>query len=113
VAIEKTITLTSPFPGHGGTATTVKLREPKARDYLELGEPRSVMQSPDGAAVFVDNDLMIKAYVERCIVEPDPLLVVNNTSLADMIAIREAVLGFFTTARSTLAGAKPKSDSTS
>jgi hypothetical protein len=92
-----TITLAKPLTGHGKTVTTVEVREPTGREFLELGEPRSLVKAAGGALVFADNDSAIQSYVEKCI-EGDALLVIGQASLVDMMKIKKAVLDFFTAA---------------
>lgn len=97
----KSIKLTKPIQGHGRMFEAVTLREPTAREYLELGEPQSPVYRGQ-TVMMADNDATIAQYIERCIVEPNALLVVGQATLADIIKLREAVLGFFTEARALL-----------
>lgn len=92
---KKTVPLKKPFDdGKGGKVTKIILQEPSAPDFFELGAPRTWVRAPGGMAL-VDNDQTIRAYVERLIVEPDPLLAMNNMNLIDAIAVKEAVCDFF------------------
>lgn len=91
----KTIPLKKPFPdGKGGTVTAIILQEPSAPDYFELGEPQTWVRSRDGA-MLVDNEEAIKAYAERLIVEPDPLLAMTHMGVVNAMAVKRAILGFF------------------
>ena len=93
------IDLKEPFPGHSGLVKKITLREPSGRDFVELGEPAVLSRTANGTLVEVQNDSAIKGYIERCIVEPDVLLVMSVTSLADMMVVKATVLDFFRDAR--------------
>lgn len=90
----KTVPLKKPFPGGDGPVTEIVIGEPSGADYFALGEPRGWVKSGGGAAL-VDNDQVIKAYTERMIVKPDPLLAMTQLKLQDARAVRECVLSFF------------------
>jgi hypothetical protein len=90
---EKTITLSTPITVHGGVTTQVVVREPKGKDYIELGHPTTLVRTKNGVAE-VQNDDVIAAYINRC-VDVDPLLLVQQASLKDAMAIKDAVLDFF------------------
>jgi hypothetical protein len=100
VAKTVTITLRDPLPvSHSGRVTEVVLREPSGRDLIEFGEPYAYARADKGLIVHAENDQAIKNYIERCIVEPDHLVVMSQISLVDMMTIKETVLGFFADAR--------------
>ena len=101
---EKTIVLARPIQGHGRTHDSVRLREPTAREFFELGQPQSPVYAKS-AFTMSDNDTTIAEYVRRCIVEPVADVVLAQVSLADSMRIREAVLDFFTEASQTAKGA--------
>ncbi len=63
-------------------------------EYFALGDPQTWVRTKGGTAL-VDNDEAIAKYVERLIVEPDPVLAMRNMSVIDAIAVKAAVLGFF------------------
>jgi hypothetical protein len=91
----KSIPLKKPFDdGKGGKVTAIILQEPSAPDFFELGAPQTWVRSRDGMAL-IDNDAAIKAYVERMIVEPDPLLAMTQMGVVNAIVVKEAVLDFF------------------
>jgi hypothetical protein len=91
----KSVPLKKPFDdGKGGKVTAIILQEPSAPDFFELGAPQTWVRSRDGMAL-IDNDAAIKAYVERMIVEPDPLLAMTQMGVVNAIAVKEAVLDFF------------------
>lgn len=98
--MEKTVDLTRPIKGHGAKMfTQVVLKEPTARDFIELGQPRSPVYGPNGAFTMSDNDQVIAAYMQRCIREPVADIVLAQVTLADCMRLREALLDFFTAAR--------------
>jgi hypothetical protein len=88
------VPLKHPFPGHGGQVNKIVLQEPSGADFFALGEPKGWVRTGSGHAL-VENDQVIRAYVERCIVEPDPLLVMSQIHFLDARAVKEAVCGFF------------------
>lgn len=95
-----TVKLENPIVTHGGQKSEVILREPRGVDFIELGEPFSYARAGKGLVVHAENDQAIKGYLERCIVEPDCLLVMNQASLRDMINLKDALFSFFSDARS-------------
>jgi hypothetical protein len=105
----KTITLLDPFDGHGGKVTEVVLREPRGRDFIELGDPFVYARTEDKMIVSAENDVAIKGYIERCIEKPNVLLVMSQLSLVDMMAIKEAILQNFMDARRALSAGPAKS----
>lgn len=91
----KTVQIKRPFDdGKGGMVTKVVLQEPMASDFFALGAPQTWVKSAGGMAL-VENDASIRAYVERLIVEPDPLLAMRHMHVLDAIAVKDAVLDFF------------------
>lgn len=89
-----TVPLKRPFTGPKGAVSSIVLQEPSASDFFLLGAPQTWVRSGGGMAL-VDNDQAIKAYVERMIVEPDPLLAMAQMSVIDAIAVKDAAMGFF------------------
>lgn len=97
------IRLDEPLTGHTGPIRAVKVREPRAGDILDIGDPSVLARSADGMLFQVDNDERIRRYIERLTVDEtgrtlDPLLLAQG-SASDIIRIREAVLDFFSKAR--------------
>jgi hypothetical protein len=103
VAKTKEIALTSPITGHGGAITRLTVREPKAADFFDLGEPQVIARNPDGTVYAVENDAAVREYVSRCVVDCDPLLL-RQLCLADAMAVKAAVLDFFLAARQAQSG---------
>jgi hypothetical protein len=94
---QKVIELLDPIIGHSGPIKTVVMREPKAADFFELGDPIAFARSGD-MVYSADKEAVIKAYVDRCVVEPNALLL-EQLSLADAMRVRDAVVDFFSDAR--------------
>lgn len=94
------ITLKEPLIGPAGPVGKVVLREPRARDFFDLGEPIAYAHTTDGAMVYTaDKEGVVWEYVLRCVVEPDNPLLLDQLCLADGLELRRAILGFFETAR--------------
>jgi hypothetical protein len=91
----KEITLKKPFDGGPkGTITTVIVQEPTAAEFFALGSPQTWVRASGGMAL-VDNDAAIRAYAEKLIVEPNPLLAMTHMSVLDAIAVKDAIISFF------------------
>ncbi len=89
------VDLKKPFDdGKGGKVLKIVLQEPTAADFFTLGAPQTWVRAAGGMAL-VDNDATIRAYVERLITQPDPLLAMNSMHILDAIAVKEAVCDFF------------------
>lgn len=91
----RTIKLAQPIPWNGQTLTTLTLKEPKGRDYIELGEPRVAVRLPDGGFYLVEPPPIIKAYLDRCIDHEGGDFLVSLLSLADAQALKHALFDFF------------------
>jgi len=93
----KTIQLEKPIQGHHGAITSVTLREPTGREFIQLGEPRSMSKAPDGSIKFAEDFAVVKGYLERCVDVGGAVaqIVLNNGTLRDMLALRDGVLSFF------------------
>lgn len=118
-----TIKLREPLVGHGGQVTELIVKEPKGRDFLELGEPHSYARAgKDGLVVHTENDAAVQGYFERCVGTAkgpkdlplaDPILILDQLCLADAIAVKEAILSFFMDARLAFSAAPSNSSSSS
>lgn len=89
------IPVTPPLMGHSGPIDEVVLREPGFDDYLELGDPITIARAPDGSVFAVENAVVIRAYIERCLVAPTDLLLLEAGGFRLARQIKEAILGFF------------------
>jgi hypothetical protein len=95
-----TVALKRPFEGGKGLIRNIVLQEPTAGDYFQLGAPQTWVRASGGMAL-VENDQAIRAYAERSIIDPDPLLAMTNMSVIDAIAVKDAIVGFFTEEKAT------------
>jgi hypothetical protein len=106
MADSRTIKLTKPISFHAETLTTLTLKEPKGRDYIELGEPRLGVRLADGGYYLVDQQAVIKAYLDRCIDHEAGDFLIALMSLTDARNLKAALLDFFDPAAGTH-GASP------
>jgi hypothetical protein len=90
---DKTITLSRPITTHEGQVSTITVREPKGKDFFELGDPTTLVRTQHGLAE-IRNDGVIEAYINRC-VSVEAALLANQLNLRDAMAVRDAVLDFF------------------
>lgn len=88
------VPLKKPFPGGDGLVTEIIVQEPSGNDVFALGTPQTWVRAAGGMAL-VDNDQAIRAYAERCIIKPDPLLAMSQMGVLDALAVREAIANFF------------------
>jgi hypothetical protein len=102
----RTIKLSSPITWHGETLTTLTLKEPKGRDYIELGEPRLGVRMADGGYYMVEQTHLVKAYLDKCIDHEGGNFLIALMSLADAQALKAALFDFFAPATET-PGAPP------
>lgn len=110
MAKEVKVPLSEPIQGHDELIREIVLREPSAMDYYSLGDPHLYARNPDGSIVSLESGETIKAYLDRCIVSPNPILA-GQIGLADAMAVKAALLSFFETAQAT--STKPATSSSS
>ena len=89
------IPLSTPLVGHSGPITEVILKEPDFDTYLELGDPTTLARAPDGSLFSVENNVVIRAYIERCLVAPTDPLVLEAGGFRLARQLRYAIVGFF------------------
>jgi hypothetical protein len=91
-----TISLKKPLKGPNGLeVAAVIIREPMFDDVIDLGDPYTIAMTASNVPFQVENSDVIRAYLERCIVEPkDPALLaqVNGRTAID---IKDKFLAFF------------------
>jgi len=92
-----TIALENPVVTHDGDVRVVTVREPKARELFEYGEPFTHARNPDGTIYSIELDGVMKKYITACIDLDEPFL--TQLTLSDGMAIKDAILGFFTESR--------------
>jgi hypothetical protein len=106
MAETRTIKLVTPISWHGATLTLLTLKEPRGRDYIDLGEPRLMVRMSDGSSYFVEQTHIVKAYLDRCIDHEAGDFLLSLLSLADAQNLKAALLDFFSPAAGTH-GASP------
>jgi hypothetical protein len=97
-----TIKLKTPIQGHESPVSEIVLREPKYSDVMALGEPAAFARSEGGMIYQAEKDGIIQSYIERLIVEPKDTGLLAQLSLTDTLQLKEAVFGFFHTARAAI-----------
>ena len=91
-----TIPLTKPVVWHGETLTEIRLKEPSGIDFINLGEPRTaVFNGETGNGYYVEQPLIIKAYLEKCIEHEGGAMLLAQMNLADAQKLTGAFLDFF------------------
>jgi hypothetical protein len=95
-----TVKLSAPITAHDKVISSLTFREPNYNDYIALSDPVILAQNADGSLFPVENGETIRQYVERCLIEVDPLLL-GELPLADAIKIKRAITDFFADARET------------
>jgi hypothetical protein len=98
----KRIELSRRYVGHAPAGTRVALiAEPTGRLYLDLGEPYETQRTSAGERIVIENREAIRGYIEGLVSfegESDADSVLNQLAVADVRAVKEAVLDFFTAA---------------
>lgn len=88
----RVVTLSAPVDGHNGKITEVRLRVPSYKDFVELGDPTTLIIAKDVVCPHDDLATIVR-YLER-IADCDTLML-QQTSLRDAMALRDAVKSFF------------------
>lgn len=106
-----TLKLIQPIRDHAGPVTELVFREPKYADLIRLGEPSSYARGEGGIIFVAENDSVVRGYLEALLVKPvDPALL-DQLSLADGLAAKDIVHGFFGTAREAVSASRLTSSS--
>lgn len=96
----KTIKLSRRYEAHGKVFDAVTLRDPKLRDYFEVGEPTEVQPTGQaGGVVLIEYFDKIDAYLSRLLQEPLSSADLIDLDLSDAILLKDAITGFFTEAK--------------
>ena len=104
----KTIKLSRRYEAHGKVFDAVGLRDPKYRDFIDIGDPIEQQPLPTGSgSMIVKHFDRIDAYVGRLLQEPMSTADIVDLDLADALAMEEAVLDFFVEARRSRAKPTP------
>ena len=86
------VTLSKPITAHGEETQELELREPTAKDVMELGYPYLVVQSDDGQGVEL-RPKVVARYVVR--LAKIPMSSVEQLAISDLSALQAIVMGFF------------------
>ncbi len=94
--------LSEPVELFGERVSEIEIKEPRASDYLELGEPRIFARTPDGSFYAIEDVGVVKAYLSRCISKKDSAGkempnqgLIAMMALSDIRRAREALISFF------------------
>jgi hypothetical protein len=91
-----TIPLTKPIKGPNGLSiSSVILREPDFDDVMELGDPYMIAVTQSKVPFQVENTEVIKAYLQRCLIEPQDPALLKQIGAAKSIEIKDKLLAFF------------------
>ncbi len=100
MARTQTVILSSPQIGEV-TIEKLIFREPKMSDIIANGEPYIPTRSPNGATIVVENMAAIAGLASDCLIEPfGRPAIIEQLALRDALAVKDAIIGFFTDARS-------------
>lgn len=89
------VELSRPIRVPGGSVSRLAFRHPGFDDYMELGEPYVVADTPDGNRFVVEDFPTIKRYIERCLVEPKDPALLRQVRALEAREIRIKFMGFF------------------
>lgn len=85
-------TLTKPITAHGEEKLELDLRDPTAKDVMEIGFPYLVVQGNDGEGVELRPKIVGKYVVRLAGIPPSS---VEQLSIADLQSLQAIVMGFF------------------
>lgn len=101
-----TVDLSETITSHQGPIKHVTLREPGFAEIMRFGEPYARGYASDGSIVYsAENIDAIRGYIEALIQAPADALLLNQLKTRDTLRLKDAVINFFTSARS-----KPSAD---
>lgn len=96
----KTIKLSRRYDAHGKVFDAVTLRDPKYRDFIDVGAPTEAQPLPGGDGMMIVKHFdRIDTYVGRLLQEPLSTADIVDLDLADALALEDAILDFFVQAR--------------
>ena len=105
---KKDIQLVDGFDWHGTLVRTVGLKEPSGAAVAELGEPRVLVRTVNGA-YFVEQTHTIKQYIERCLDHEAGSMAIGKMTMADYMVLKDEISDFFIQAESRIAARKSTS----
>ena len=97
----KIVKLLRPFPWvDGQMVTQITLKEPSGRQYVKLGDPRVLVWNTSGGGYWVEQQEVIAAYLESCIVQDSDAAVLgaqilDRLALEDVMGVKAALFDFF------------------
>jgi hypothetical protein len=100
----KVIKLSTPVEAFNQTFMEIELREPRAGEYIEFGEPRIYARTQEGSIYAVEDNGVIKKYLSRCIARPTAAecpAIESLLSFADIRRVKSELLSFFDGAPAT------------
>jgi hypothetical protein len=97
----KDVPLSTPIAWAGKKLAAVSLREPNGQDFFDLGEPKIMVRMRDGGFYFIEQEAVIKAYLERCLTHEAHGALLPLLSLADAREVKDALFDFFHAAPAT------------
>lgn len=112
MAGEKTVRLSRRYEAHGRTFDHLVFREPKMADFEDIGEIAEFQPAPDGGMMIINHDDRVWKYRDRLLKRGEDLpsaADLGDLDLADAIAVKEAINGFFTQARGRSGSEPPTS----
>ncbi len=89
------VELSRPIRIPGGSVSRLEFRQPNFNDYMELGEPYVVADTPDGNRFAVEDFPTIKRYIERCLVEPKDPALLRQVRALEAREIKIKFMSFF------------------
>jgi hypothetical protein len=91
----KIVKLVKPFAGFNNQMITeIKFREPTFNDYMDFGDPETLVGLNAGEAGFFQEDIgVIRKYIER-LGDVDPNFL-PKLGLKDTLAVKAVILSFF------------------
>ncbi|MCO6410099.1 hypothetical protein [Hoeflea alexandrii] len=109
---EKTVRLSRRYEAHGRAFDSLTFREPKMADFEAIGEIAEYQPAPEGGMLIINHDDRVWRYRDRLLKRGDDLpsaADLGDLDLADAIAVKEAISGFFTQARAKPSATLPTS----
>lgn len=97
-----TIPLAKPLVTQAGPLKAIVIREPTFDEYLTVGDPYLVAESPGGTRFLHENTENIRAYIALCMVEPKDPALLAQAGAGVAKQVKEALMGFFQPAASTV-----------
>jgi hypothetical protein len=98
----KTITLLNPITLFDKPIAGFEFKEPTGRQYADFGEPFLYVRNPDGAIYTVEQNDVIKRYLDACIDHESGGHLLALLSLADVKQLKRTLFDFFTDADAAL-----------